>query len=252
MFDSIGDFFNWLADCPGDPTCVEGVAATVASTIVFCGSVFLLLMFVMGARLAYFITASVTLAFLLIMGVIWSFTNALAPLGPVGILPEWEPISVAEQGEDLEGPSASEYPDGGGWTEVDEEDDAQTQQAAELGSAGLDAIADGVEEGIFPEETENNTADTSSIRFLEQDDELYGGVTLKPPATEEAEAAGTATEEAEAEPPPVVVAIMRYDPGDPLGKPRGILAGTVVLLGIHLFFLSRSEKRARRAREATA
>ncbi len=235
-----------------DSVFIEGLAATIASTIVFCGSVFLLLTFIMGARLAYFITASVTLAFLFIMGLIWSFTNPATPLGPVGQLPQWNPVSVAEEGEDLEGPSASEYPDGGGWTEVDQEDDAQTQQAAELGSAGLDAIADGVEKGVFPEDTENNTADTDSIRLLEQDGELYGGIKLVPPPQEEAEAAGTATEEAEAKPAPVVIGIFEYNPGNPLLSARQILAGTVLLLVIHLFFLSMSEKRARRAREATA
>ena len=236
-----------------DAVFVEGLAATIASTLVFCGSVFLLLMFVMGARLAYLVTASVTLAFLFIMGLIWSFTNESAPLGPVGILPEWEPISVAEEGQPLEGPQAAEFlADGGDWEKVDEEDTAQTSQAAELGSAGLDAIADGVQEGTFPGETENNTADTDSIRFLEQDGELYGGVVLEPPATETEEAEGSATAEEEAAPPPTVVGIFRYDPGNPLGKARFILLITTVLLVIHLVLLSMSEKRARRSREAPA
>ena len=192
-----------------DSVFLEGLAATIASILVFCGSVFLLLMFVMGARLAYFVTASVTLAFLFIMGLIWSFTNPLAPLGPVGVMPEWEPVSVAEEGQDLEGPSASAYPDGGGWTKPNEDDDEQNQQAASLGSAGLDAIADAVAEGTFPESTENNTADTDTVRFLEQDGDLYGAVTLKPPpATEEAEEeGGAATEETEQAPAPTVVGI---------------------------------------------
>lgn len=235
-----------------DSVFLEGVAATVASVIVFCGSVFMLLMFVMGARLAYLVTASVTLAFLFIMGLIWSFTNPSAPLGPVGVLPEWEPISIAEEGQQLEGPQADAYPDGGDWAEVDQEDDAQTTQAAELGSAGLDAIADGVTEGTFPAATENNTADTDSIRFLEQDGSLYGAVTLEPPETEEEEAEGSATEEEQAAPPPVVVGIFEYDPGNPLGAARIFLIGTTVLLVLHLVWLSMAEKRARRVREATA
>ena len=143
-----------------DSVFIEGVAVTVASTIVFCGSVFLLLPFVMGARLAYFVTASVTLAFLFIMGLIWSFTNPLTPLGPVGVLPEWEPVSTVAEGEALEGPAASAYPDGGGWTPVDPEDTEQTTQAANLGSSAQEAIGGEVETGTFPEGTAENTADT--------------------------------------------------------------------------------------------
>ena len=241
-----------------DAVFVEGVAATVASVIVFCGSVFLLLAMIMGARLAYFVTASVTLAFLFIMGLIWSFTNPTAPLGPVGIMPEWETVSVVAEGDPLEGPSASEYEgadtEGGGWEPVDEEDDAQTAQAGELGSAALDAATTAAEDGDLPEGVDSNTADTDTIRFLEQDGDLYGAVVLTPPETEEEDAETTTAPEGEepAEPPPTVVALMQYDPGNPLGAARVILLGTTVLLVLHLIGLSLSEKRARRAREATA
>lgn len=236
-----------------DAVFIEGWGATISAIIVFCGSVFLLLAMIMGARLAYFITASVTLAFLLILGLIWSFTNPLTPLGPVGVLPEWESISVAEQGAPLEGPSASSYPDGGGWAEVDQEDTEQTSHAAELGSSAQDAIATEVEDGALPDGTENNTADTDSIRFLEQDGDLYGAVELAPPAEAEEDAEETTPAEGEepAEPPPTVVVLMQFDPGNPLGSARFFLLLTVVALVIHLFFLSRSETKARKAKEAT-
>ena len=244
-----------------DSVFIEGAGATIASIIVFCGSVFLLLMFVMGARLAYFVTASVTLAFLFIMGLIWSFTNPSAPLGPVGIMPEWNLESLAEEGEPLEGPGASTYEgadtEGGGWEAVDDEDDERTTQAGELGSAALDAATDAAEEGDLPSGVESNSADTDSIRFLEQDGALYGAVTLTPPATG-AEGGGDtdlSPEEEEAgagEPVPTVVVLMQYDPGSPLGLARAILAGTTVLLVLHLVGLSLAERRARRAREAVA
>ena len=244
-----------------DAVFIEGVGATVASVIVFCGSVFLLLTMVMGARLAYFVTASVTLAFLFIMGLIWSFTNPSAPLGPVGIMPEWKLESLAEEGQPLEGPNASAYEgadtEGGGWQPVDEEDDQQTTQAGELGSAALDAATSASEEGDLPPGIESNTADTDSIRFLEQDGQLYGAVILTPPETgaEGGGDADLAPEEEEAgagDPAPAVAVLMRYYPGSPLGKARLILAGTTVLLVLHLIGLSMSERRARRAREATA
>ena len=41
---------------------ITGMSAFVSAVIIFIGSAFLLLMLVMGARLAYWVTASVTLA----------------------------------------------------------------------------------------------------------------------------------------------------------------------------------------------
>ncbi len=58
---------------------IEGVATVVAGVIVFCGSVFLILYLIVGARLAYFLTASITLAFLSLMAVVW-WVNPLGPL----------------------------------------------------------------------------------------------------------------------------------------------------------------------------
>ena len=227
-----------------DAIFIEGWASVIAGVVVFCGSVFFLMAMIMGARLAYFITASVTLAFMLIMGLIWSIN----PLGPVGQLPEWDPISVAEVGEPLEGPSAESYPDGGGWREVDTDDPAEASQAAELSSSGLDSVVAGVEEGQFPQSAEDNTADTASARLLEQDGELYGAVKLVPPEEEEE----AVTTEEPAEPAPEIVALLQYDPGNPLGKARIFTIGTFIVLVIHLGLLSVSEKRARRTREATA
>ena len=71
-----------------DTTFLTGSAAFLSAIIVFCGSVFLLLAFVLGARLAYWVTASVTLSFVFIMGAVWSYGT---PLGPVGQLPKWVP-----------------------------------------------------------------------------------------------------------------------------------------------------------------
>jgi hypothetical protein len=229
-----------------DAIFIEGWASVIAGVVVFCGSVFFLMAMLMGARLAYFITASVTLSFMLIMGLIWSVN----PLGPVGQLPEWDPISVAEVGEPLEGPSAAAYPDSGGWREVNSEDATEAAQAADLASSGLDSVAAGVEEGQFPASAENNTADGTTARLLEQDGELYGAVTLVPPDIEEEEE--TATTEEPAEPAPEIVALLQFDPGNPLGKARIFTLGTFIVLVVHLALLSMSERRARRTREATA
>jgi hypothetical protein len=214
-----------------DATFIEGAAAVIAAVLVFCGSVFMLMTFVMGAKLAYFVTASVTLGFLLIMGLIWSTSE----LGPVGQLPAWEPLAVEEEGGELTGPSASEYPEGP-WQEFATDEDSLTQ-STELQTGALEAMTARVEDGELPEEAATNTANSETARFLEDGEDLYGGVTLEPPQGDEG---------------PTIVAIMQYEPGNPLGMARQITLGTFVLLVVHLFFLGRSEKRARRTREEPA
>jgi hypothetical protein len=231
-----------------DAIFIEGMGAFISSMIVFCGSVFLLLAMVLGARLAYLVTASVTLAFLFIMGLIWSFTNPLTPLGPVGDMPEWIPVDIAAEGEALDAPSIDAYQgadtEGGGWQPVDEDVDADVTQGGELASAASNVIEDEVEEGTFPEATTSNTANTDSVRFLDVDGERYGAVTVEPSAD--------AVALPGQEPTPTVVFVGRYDPGNPLWEARKILIGTVVLLAVHLALLSASERKAKRVRQEAA
>ena len=212
-----------------DMTFVEGIAAVVSAVIVFCGSVWLLLSMVLGPRLAYFITASVTLGFLLIMGVVWS----LSPLGPVGTTPEWKPLAIGVEGQQLDAGPAEGYPDGGGWREVDTNDEGEITQTAELGSASTEflevAIDDASSETGFADAADA-TANTDTVRLLEEGDTLYGGVTLEP------------IEGAEGDP---TVAILEYDPGNPTGPAKMITLGTLLLFVLHLFGLSWSERRAR-------
>lgn len=207
---------------------LEGIGATIAAIIVFCGSVYLLLAMVVGGRLAYFITASVTLAFMLIMGVVWSVN----PLGPVGKLPEWDPTAIGPQGAQLDFGPAADYPDGGGWFAADPEDAAQAAQASELESGAADYLESAIADGeVDTFETATDAAvNTDLTRLLEQGEATFGAVTFEPIQG----AQGTPT-----------VAVMEYDPGNPLGPPRMITAGTFVLFVLHLFGLSRAERRAR-------
>lgn len=219
-----------------DMTFVEGVAAVVSAVIVFCGSVWLLLSMVLGPRLAYFITASVTLGFLLIMGVVWS----LSPLGPVGETPEWKPLAIGVEGEQLDAGPADGYPDGGGWREVNTNDEGEITQAAELGSEStefLEAAIDDASSQTGFADAGDATANSDTVRLLEEGDKLYGGVTLEP------------IEGAEGDP---TIAILEYDPGNPTGPARMITLGTLLLFALHLFGLSRSERRARTRAEAQA
>lgn len=207
---------------------IEGVAAVVSAVIVFCGSVFLLLAMVVGGRLAYFVTATISLAFLLMMGVVWSIN----PLGPVGALPEWRPFQIGADAAELNFGPAGDYPESP-WESVDTEDVAQAALASELEGAASEYLDEAITDGTIDvfETAADAGVNSDLTRLLQQDGTQYGAVSL-----------GAIDENDDAR----VIAIMEYDPGNALGPPRLITAGTFVLFALHLFGLSRSERRARR------
>ncbi len=216
-----------------------GVGAVLSGIIVFVGSVWLLLSMVLGPRLAYFVAASITLAFLLIMAVVWSVN----PLGPVGELPSWNPVAIGEDASELEFGPASSYPESP-WRAPSEEDEAEQTQKSELETDAGDYFETALTEGDLDVAAgSTGAASTDETRFIEQDGDLFGAVTLEvtPPA------GGGGGETAE---PATVVAVLEYDPGNPLGRARITVAGAFVLLVLHLFGLSRSERRARREADA--
>lgn len=164
-----------------DALFIEGVAATVSAIIIFCGSVTLLLTMVVGFRLAYLITACITLGFLFIMGLVWAFTNPISPLGPVGTLPSWDDVAISEDQADLEFGAAEQYPKEP-WRVPDEEDEAEVTQASELESDALEFLQQAIEEGEVKVFTASSQAIVSeeSTRILEQDDAEYGALTFEP------------------------------------------------------------------------
>lgn len=215
-------------------TFVTGSAAFISSIIVFVGSVFLLLALLMGARLAYMVTASVTLGFVLIMGAVWSIGD---PLGPVGQLPEWHSGDIADEASALEFGPASEYPEGS-WHVPEEEDDT----AGELESAATDLVATTIQDeqvgGYEDPSTVAVVAD--SVRFYDEGSDRFGMVTYE------------GLEGTEGEGGPNLFVVMEFDPGNPSGPARMITAGTFILFVGHLIGLSRMEKNAVRKRDEAA
>jgi hypothetical protein len=216
----------------------EGVGAVISGIIVFCGSVWMLLAMVMGPRLAYFVAASVTLGFLLIMGVVWS----ISPLGPVGQLPEWDPVAIGEEAGELDFDPAAQYPEGD-WRPPDTEDAAEATRATELESSALDYLEQAIAAGDVTafQAVDEAVVNSDNTRLLDQESG-YGAVTFEPAEPAEGQQGG----EPEGGPGGAAVAVLQYDPGNPLGMARTITAGTAVVFALHLFGLSRSESRARR------
>ena len=218
---------------------VTGIGAVLSGIIVFCGSIWLLLTMVMGPRLAYFVTASVTLGFVLIMGLVWSFTQ----LGPVGQLPEYRDVALGEGG-DVDFAAASAYP-GEPWAAPAEDDDEAQTKASEAESGATDAIETALTEGEIDtfESIDQAQVVDDSTRLLVQEDAEYAAVLMGPLTT------GDAPAEPETPDPSqegTVLVILRYDPGNPLGMARIITVGIFAMLVVHLFGLSRAEARARR------
>ncbi len=215
---------------------ISGMGAFVSSIIIFNGSAFLLLMLVMGARLAYLVTASITLAFVFIMGIVWSIN----PLGPVGQLPEWDPVAVGTDPAAVEFGQASAYPNEP-WQVPDTEDEAEATRVADLQSAAqdyvLEAATAGETEGL-PQLVDSTTIPEEATLLLQDGEEEYGATTVEAVDTE-----GETTE---------ALVVMKYDPGNPLGQARMIALGTFIVLVLHLVVLSRSEKRARQDQPVTA
>lgn len=203
-----------------------GIIAVIAAVLVFCGSVWLVLSMYVGRMLAYFIVASITLASLLILSTVWSFVQ----LGPVGTLPSWIPIGVAPEASQTGFPPAKSYPNGN-WTKPTTED---TELTTELSNTGTDMLTSAIGSGkIKTFATAADAApDLESARFLEQNGTEYGAITFNPVKPS---ANGSA------------VAVMRYDPGNPLGTARLICLGTLLLLIAHLAVLWTIERRAARA-----
>lgn len=225
-----------------DEIFVTGLGVTISAFVVFCGSVWLLLTVVLGARLAYFITASITLAFILMMGVVWSFT----PLGPVGELPNFSAEAVGEGG-DVDFGAAGSFPNEP-WQVPDEDDETESTQKAEAETAATDAVAEAIaaEEVTVIPSPDVATALSDSTRLLEQDGVTYAGVVVQEQTT------GQEEPEIDPEAEGNVLVILQYDPGNPLGLARSITIGSFIVLVVHLFGLSRAERKVREPVETTA
>lgn len=240
-----------------DTAFVTGMAAFVSAILVFVGSAFLLLTLVLGPRLAYFITASITLCFVLIMAVVWSIN----PLGPLGQQPQWEELDIGTDSSALEFEASSQYPDEP-WAVADAEDDQQIIQSSELESDATKYTKETLEAGELEglPESAQLVVTEDATRLLQRGDTQYGLtlIDVLPPAVtpelgiptkkqiKEDEAKAEATGAEEIEPLGQAAVVMQYDPGDPLGKARMIAVGTFILLVLHLFGLSVAERRGRR------
>ncbi|HEY8202552.1 MAG TPA: biotin/lipoyl-containing protein [Actinomycetota bacterium] len=99
----------------GTAVVVKGIIAVVIAVTIFIGSVWLLLSLVLGARLGYFVTASLTFGIICILSVIWFGSK----LGPKGVETTWIAIGAGPNLQKVEGYKnaydLSGYPDGGGW-----------------------------------------------------------------------------------------------------------------------------------------
>ena len=227
-----------------DTIALEGYGVFISGLIVFCGSIWLLQAVVLGPRLAYFITASVTLGFVLIMSVVWSFTQ----LGPTGQLPSWDPLAIGTDATEIDFSAASSYPEGE-WHAPDPENDEEITHATEAEGAATESLTAAIDDGDITtfEKGPDPVATEESTRLLEQNDKTYGATLFQPGVEGDGE-----VEPAQPGDPDTVLVVVEFDPGNPYGLPRKIAAGTLLLFGLHLFGLSRAERKAKEVTEKFA
>ena len=224
-----------------DTIFIEGAGAVLSGVIVFCGSVFLLIAMVTGARLAYFITACVTLAFLVMMGLVWSGFNppfvppTVNPLGPVGELPSWSSVGFGEDAGDIDFEAAGSYPEDR-WFEPNEEDPVEASQSSTLKNEATSTLETAIADGELDPYTDvgDLLSNDDTIRLLDQGGTTYGGITFEPLEGEEG---------------PDVIVMMEYDEGDPLGEARMLTLGFFIVFILHLGGLWLMERKIRREAE---
>jgi ABC-type transport system involved in multi-copper enzyme maturation permease subunit len=217
-------------------TAVIGFAAVFSAVLIFCGSVWMLLTLVIGSRLAYFVTASITFAFIAIMGAVWSYGTQ--PLGPVAKQPQWLPTAIGASPADVNFGPAAQFPNAP-WFVADTTDAAKSAQASALQSAASNYLQAQIDAGKIKTYSASSdaTVSTDSTHLIDQNGTEYGALQLEPAAGKK----GTK-----------LFVVMQYDPGNPFLYARFIAAGALLLFALHLFGLSRAEGAARRRAEAMA
>jgi hypothetical protein len=128
--------------------------------------------------------------------------------------------------------SEFDFPEGD-WRVPNEDDDAEAAIRSDFEGDAADYLETAIAEGegeIGFEGSDEATVNQDATRLIEVDGTTYGGTVFDP------------LEGVEADP---VVVIMSYDPGNPLSVGRQVALGSFVLLGLHLFGLSRAERKAK-------
>jgi hypothetical protein len=209
-----------------DLTALEGFGVVIAAIVVFCGSIWLLLSMVIGRRLAVFIVASIVVGMIFILACVWS----LNPLGPVGQLPSWAPLAIAKSASQVSFQPAQQYPNGA-WKAPDTTDPTQSNEASLLQTAATDYLGTAINTGKINTftSTADAIADLKSIRLLQQGNTQYGAITFRAAPGKKGGPA---------------VAVLSFNPGNPLGVARRIAVAAGLVFLILLFGLSRVERQA--------
>lgn len=207
---------------------VEGALTVVAAFVLFCGSVFVLLAAIFGARMGYLVSATALFGFMVLLSLIWVLGvpgSTPAFRGPRGEPPTW---IVVAQGPTLssEQVPVQQYPRGP-WKEPGRAETSEVEPATlafqeflaaranqQLGQAGIQGR---VEPDAFVVE---------DLRFTSVDDTQY--------------AVGRAFAESGG---PQVLVVGYKDPGFIALPSYLFLAASVIGLAVHLPFLDRAERR---------
>lgn len=217
-----------------DRVFVEGMAAFIASIVLFVGTIYLLLAAIFGPRMGYLVTATGFFGFWLLLSLLWAF-GARDPffgigtppyLGPKGDLPTWVAVGSAPDVRSPNFPVVDRYP-GEPWRPAGKGDAAEIEpvtlafQEFLAEEAAAELRQRGVTGEIAPEDFE-----ISDIRFADAEDtELAAGTAFSTTGGLQVEVVG-----------------LKDQGNEPL--PSFLSLGlSVIGLAVHLPLLDRAERR---------
>jgi hypothetical protein len=217
----------------------KGVAVTVASLVLFVGSVYVLLSAIFGLRMGYLVAAVSLFGWMIILSGLWvfgaTFFGAGTPVnqGPRGTEPHWK-VYAAGAGAPVESDQFSEtaaWPDSPWYEET-----ATTKSSADTVKTTIQAYmaaqANAQSGNPAGEESTGFEADPTqfvvqNIAFATASDGTFlsSGVSFYQPGG------------------PAVVVFLYHDRGNVPVYSWAFFLGSIVLFGVHLPFLDRAEKK---------
>jgi hypothetical protein len=125
------------------PTFTKGVVTTVASVILFVGTVYVLLTAIFGLRMAYLVLAVSLFGWMILLSLIWVFgqpsllgvRGTLPNLGPRGTEAHWQVVAAATGTVTTKFPETSNFPEG--WRPLPAKPPAALKSAADNAKSAI-------------------------------------------------------------------------------------------------------------------
>jgi hypothetical protein len=227
----------WAIQCG---TLVKGVGVTLAAFILFVGSVYLMLTFVLGRWMGYLVLMVSFAGWMVMFSALWLFgfwsqgLETPTNLGPRGSEPSWVVLDAGLTTASDQYETFAEFP-GGPWEPATE---AQTASVQSVSGAVQSFLADQANEELGLEPDDPNAVTGTQFQIGDPTDPLdaiwFAGEDGTSLAVVQAHFSGGG---------PVITVSLYHDSGSVPRYSYMFLAGSILLFLIHLPLLDRAEKK---------